>query len=136
MKINKRIFFFLKFSLLGLARRRIGYETMTDMAEVLSAIQQLNARIETEMGSVKEIMCSLKTEMKAEIGSMKAEISSMGAKVVVLGKQMKVLQGATIESAVRKTVKKKIRRKIQRRICYPRSKWDFEAHCSFQKLSV
>jgi hypothetical protein len=86
---------------------------MTDMAEVLSAIQRLNARIEMEMGSVKEIMCSLKSEMKveigsmkAEIGSMKAEISSMGAKVVVLGKQMKVLQGATIESAVRKTVKK------------------------------
>ena len=77
---------------------------MTDMSAVLSAIQQLNARMETEMGS-------LMTEMKAEIGSMKAEISAMkaeicatkaeisstGAKVVVLIKQMKVLQGATIE---------------------------------------
>lgn len=68
-------------------------------AAILSALEKIGAELNERMGSMETGMGELKTEM----GSMRADLSKQ---VMVIGKQMKVLQGTTIESAVRKTVQK------------------------------
>ena len=71
----------------------IVYASMADTAAILSALEKIGGELNERMGS-----------METEMGSLRADLSKQ---VMVIGKQMKVLQGATIESAVRKTVQKR-----------------------------